>query len=211
MDALAKKRGGNATLGRELGYRDGAYVGQMIKGLRPITEKTIERAEALQGCAGWFSVPAGTRVAVPVDLDQHPDLTAVRKVKLKLTAGISGYAVEPDEDEGLPIFFRADWLAIRGWKPYDLLALKVKGRSMEPSLHEGDTVVINTADTTPKDGEVFALNYEGESVIKRLVRDAGDWWLASDNADKRAYPNKRWVDGLSFIVGRVVHKQSERI
>jgi phage repressor protein C with HTH and peptisase S24 domain len=82
---------------------------------------------------------------------------------------------------------------------------------MEPSLHEGDTVVINTADTTPKDGEVFALNYEGESVIKRLVRDAGDWWLASDNADKRAYPNKRWVDGLSFIVGRVVHKQSERI
>ena len=41
----------------------------------------------------------------------------------------------------------------------------------------GDTVVINTAQAEPKDGAVFAVNYEGQLVIKRLVRDAGQWWL----------------------------------
>lgn len=211
LEALAGKRGGNASLGRELGYKDGAFVGQMIKGLRPITEKTIERAEALPGCAGWFVKPEGTRVVVPMDMDDHPELTRIRSVKLRLTGGISGYGIEPEEADGLPIFFRADWMAERGYKPYELLALKVKGSSMEPSLHPGDMVVINTADTTPKDGEVYAVNYEGESVVKRLVRDGGTWWLASDNPDQRRYQRKEWVDGSSFLVGRVIHKQSERI
>lgn len=33
--------GGKAELGRALGYRDGAFVGQMIRGDRPVTEKTL--------------------------------------------------------------------------------------------------------------------------------------------------------------------------
>lgn len=49
MRALAKQSGGNAALGRALGWRDGAYVGQMIGGVRPITEKIIEKAEKLPG------------------------------------------------------------------------------------------------------------------------------------------------------------------
>lgn len=32
-----------AALGRALGYKDGAFVGHMIRGERPITEKTIEQ------------------------------------------------------------------------------------------------------------------------------------------------------------------------
>lgn len=161
---------------------------------------------------GWMDQDhAGTTPSGEFDLDSHPELARIRKVKLRLQAGINGYAIEADEEEGLPIFFRTDWMAQRGFKPYNLLAIKVRGESMEPALHEGDMVVIHTADTTPRDGEVFAINYEGEAVIKRLVRDEGEWWLTSDNPDQRRYPRKRWVDGNSLIVGRVVHKQSERI
>lgn len=32
---------GNAALGRALGYRDGAYVGQMLRGTRPISDETL--------------------------------------------------------------------------------------------------------------------------------------------------------------------------
>jgi hypothetical protein len=205
---LAEKFGGNATLGRALGYRDGAYVGQMISGIRPITEKTVQSCEGLPGARRWFEK---RREPAEIDLDDHPDLIRIRKVQLRLQAGISGYAIESDDSEGLPIFFRADWMAQRGYKPYNLLAIKVNGASMEPSLHEDDMVVVHTMDTVPKDGEVFAVNYEGEPLIKRLVRDGGEWWLVSDNPDQRRYPRKKWVDGASFIVGRVVHKQSERI
>lgn len=81
---------------------------------------------------------------------------------------------------------------------------------MEPSLWDGDLVVINTADDNPQDGDAFALNYEGELVIKRLRRDAGEWWAASDNADQRRFAPKRCTEDVK-IIGRVVYKQSERI
>jgi len=38
---LADKWDSKAALGRALGYKDGAFIGQMIRGLRPITEKTM--------------------------------------------------------------------------------------------------------------------------------------------------------------------------
>jgi phage repressor protein C with HTH and peptisase S24 domain len=49
---------GNKTdFGRRLGYRDGAFVRQMLIGMRPITEKTVRAVEDLPGMAGWFSNP----------------------------------------------------------------------------------------------------------------------------------------------------------
>lgn len=209
MRLAREKAGSGVALGKLLGYADGGYVGQMISGHRPITEKTIEAVHALPGFAGWFD--EAKEEPEPIDLETHPDLVPIRKGKLRLVGGISGFSVDPDDELGVPIFFRADWLRERGLKPAALLAHKVRGHSMEPSLFDGDLVVINTADIEPKDGEVFAVNYEGEAVIKRLVRDAGVWWLASDNPDKSRYPNKKWMDKESFLVGRVVHKQSERI
>jgi phage repressor protein C with HTH and peptisase S24 domain len=82
---------------------------------------------------------------------------------------------------------------------------------MEPNLYEGDQVIVNTSDTKMQDGAVFAFNYEGEAVIKRLVRDQGDWWLTSDNSDQRKYARKRCRNGECIIVGRVVRRETDRI
>jgi hypothetical protein len=54
MADLSRLKGGNASLGRLLGYRDGAYVGQMIGGHRPITEKLIEKIHGMHGLSTWF-------------------------------------------------------------------------------------------------------------------------------------------------------------
>lgn len=58
LDALAHHPDFNsrAALGRALGYRDGAFVRQMIAGERPISEKTIAAVETLRGgkFRGWF-------------------------------------------------------------------------------------------------------------------------------------------------------------
>ena len=135
----------------------------------------------------------------------------IRRVRLKLSAGVSGFGVEYlADDEEEPLWFLRSFISKQGWRPDKLLALKVKGRSMEPGLTEGDTVLINTASQEPKDGIAFAVNYEGEAVIKRLVRDAGQWWLVSDNPDQTRYPRKV-CDEHVRIVGEVVQKQSLRI
>lgn len=157
-------------------------------------------------------VPAVVRrsASAPMQLDNHPDLVQVARVKFKLSAGVSGYAIEHEQGNGKPVFFRQDWFSTNGYKPEKLFAVRVSGASMEPSLWDGDLVVINTADTVPHDGEAFAINYEGELVIKRLRRDAGEWWATSDNADQRRFAPKRCTEDVA-ILGRVIYKQSERI
>jgi hypothetical protein len=54
LTELARIKGGKAVLGRLLGFRDGAYIGQMIDGHRPITEKLIDKVQGLHGLGTWF-------------------------------------------------------------------------------------------------------------------------------------------------------------
>jgi phage repressor protein C with HTH and peptisase S24 domain len=145
-----------------------------------------------------------------ISLVNNPDYPAIRRVRFKLSAGASGFAVEYDQGEGVPMVFGSAWYAKRGLTPDKLFAVSVSNGSMEPGLHHGDTVVVNTECIDPKDGHVFAVNYEGELVIKRMIRDAGDWWLSSDNVDQRRYPRKLCGEGV-FLIGEIVQKQSERI
>jgi hypothetical protein len=71
-------------------------------------------------------------------------------------------------------------------------------------------VIKELANTTEKDGKVFAANYEGEAVIKRLRRNAGQWRLYSDNPDQARHPPKLCTEDVR-LTGRVVYKQSEEI
>ncbi|WP_291585828.1 XRE family transcriptional regulator [Comamonas sp. UBA7528] len=146
----------------------------------------------------------------PISLQNNPEYPAVRRVRFKLSAGATGFGLDYQDDEGNPLVFRRKWYEDNGYDPDALFATSVANGSMEPGLYDGDTVIVNTDQTEPKDGAVFAVNYEGEMVIKRLVRDDGQWWLASDNPDQRRYPRKVCHEGVSLI-GEIVHKQSERI
>lgn len=94
--------------------------------------------------------------------------------------------------------------------PQDIPASKLASASTELSLFDSDLVVVNTADQAPTDGEVFAINYEGELVIKRLRRGGGKWSVCSDYADQRRHTPKRCMDAF-LIIGHVFNKQSERI
>jgi phage repressor protein C with HTH and peptisase S24 domain len=238
--ATRRKRLAKWFENRTVPAREKSYVSQLVNGKSTFGEKAARRLEGVFGMEDGYldretdgddnygdsavelasmlvakslniKIKGATAIQSINDQDDSPDLVRIRRVKLKLSAGISGFSVEQDVEENTPIFFREDWLKRRGFKKEKLIALPVRSDSMEPGLYENDTVVVNTADTVPVDGEVFAINYEGEPVIKRMQRDAGSWWLSSDNPNKQKHPRKECIDGLCIIIGRVVQKQSERI
>lgn len=154
---------------------------------------------------------AAGEVSTPIDLENNPLYPAIRRVALKAQAGVSGFSVEySTEDDGPPIVFRADWYKAKGYKPEKMLALRVKGESMIPSMYEGDLIVISTLSTAPKQGIPFLVSYEGEICVKRLLRDDGLWWLTSDNPDQRRYPRTK-CNGGTEIIGEVVYRQTERV
>lgn len=146
----------------------------------------------------------------PIEADDH-QFVHIPLVELKLSAGLSGYQTVPLGNEDSILNVREGWMRSRKLNPRHLVAIQVTGDSMERALHAGDIVILDTSDTTPIDGEVYAVNYEGQAVVKRLERDAGEWWLTSDNASPGRHGRKVCRGDDCIIVGRVVRKESDRI
>lgn len=195
-------------------YRDGTAF----------TEKTARKVEELAGLPALYfdqgavltidpevGLPEGTFKRVRAVEDDDPSLVHIPKVRLRLSAGISGFSVEPERYDGSTTTVPADWIKRHGFNRDSLISIRVSGESMEPTLYEDDLVVINTADKNMVDGQVYAFNYEGEPVVKRLERDGGQWYLKSDNHDQRKFGRKTCRGDACIIIGRVVRKESERL
>lgn len=76
---------------------------------------------------------------------------------------------------------------------------------MEPAFFEDDVVVINIADTKAMDREIYAVNYNGEAVIKQLVRKNQEWYLHSFNSE---FDRLLCRGGECIIVGKVVWQEA---
>lgn len=214
--SVAREKGviGPAALARRLGETEQTVTNW---GPRGVSKRGAIKAQAEFGVSvNWIMTGLGpkyitdSKKSTEIDLENNPDYPSIRRVRFKLSAGASGFSLDYPEDEGAPIVFQRAWYQARHLNPDKLFAVKIANGSMEPGLYHGDTVVVNTESKDPKDGTVFAVNYEGELVIKRLVRDRGEWWLSSDNPDERRYPRKV-CDENCIIIGEIVHKQSEHI
>lgn len=165
--------------------------------------------DQLLGLTPEMQVPGSSRVQAVERGD--PAFAHIKKVKLRLSAGVTGFQADPEFDSGGTVALDPRWITRHGYSPDRLIAIKIRGESMEPTLYEDDLVILNTADTVMVDGSVYAFNYEGQAVVKRLSRDAGEWWLTSDNPDQRKYHRKLCRGGDCLIIGRVVRKESDRI
>lgn len=132
----------------------------------------------------------------------------IRAVKLRLQAGVNGYVAEPDLDTDHGIFQVPKYVIDKlGLNPADLMIMTVEGRSMEPMYFEDDKVLVDTSKRVPKNNECFAVNWNGESIIKCLIRKANDWCLYSFNSK---FPSMSVRSGQCSIIGQVVW-QPDRI
>lgn len=196
---------------------DVGNLSRLERGVQGYSDATLKKlASALQvPMTAFFAaqsdlvLPGAVGVHVAEKFDA--DFVQIPMVKLRLQAGVTGFQTEPERRDGGTLGMRRNWLERSGYDAAQLIAIQVRGESMEPSLYEDDIVVLNTADKKLVDGQVYAFNYEGEAVVKRLTRDAGDWWLTSDNVDQRKHPRKICRGEACIVIGRVVRKESDRI
>lgn len=62
----------------------------------------------------------------------------------------------------------------------NILAIAVKGQSMEPEIRDGDVVVFDR-DADPKAGDVVVASVDDEVLVKRLERRSGHLVLVGNN------------------------------
>jgi hypothetical protein len=54
--AIKRLDDGNLNaFGQRMGFADGSYIGQMLRGTRVISEKFVRKFEAVTGLSGWFN------------------------------------------------------------------------------------------------------------------------------------------------------------
>jgi len=205
-----------------------ARLNHMIgpKPIRNVTADTARLAEDVFGYPRyWMDTPH------PTDADSSPVATSPAQQMGCVDAGCppeppherdyalipqyhvsgecgSGYLNSHEEVKG-GLAFKRDWLARMSLKAGNLSVIYACGQSMAPTINEGEVLLVDHNQQEPRDGQVFAIEREGELLIKRLARHpAGGWICRSDNPDKIRYADWEPVSaeqlGLLRIVGRIV-------
>ncbi len=167
-------------------------ITEMFKGTRDLS---YDEARKLIDCFGLEEAAPGDSIA--------PDgLAMIPQLELGFSMG-GGSVFEDYPSQGVMPFQR-DWLRglMRG-RLDQLFVARGDGDSMEPTLKDGDIVLIDTAqrDILQQD-RIWAVSYGDLGMIKRVRRlPGGTYQLISDN------PNVTPIsayDGEMHVIGRVV-------
>ena len=54
---------------------------------------------------------------------------------------------------------------------------------MVPTLHDGDSALMDETRRRPRSGQIYALRTAEGLLVKRLRKREGQWWADSDNPD----------------------------
>ena len=171
LSELADHVGGRAELGRQLGYKDGAFIRQMIAGERPITEKTIRAVHEKPGLAGWFSQRESGSV-IPAHED---DGTQGFKINQFDTGGSMGRGVVLRDQPGVI----KSWTVSDSWlqqnvhrvtAPQNLCIVTGFGPSMQPLYNPGDPLLVDRGITRVDVDAVYFFRIGEEGFIKQVQR-----------------------------------------
>jgi hypothetical protein len=139
------------------------------------------------------------------------DYQNVRCVEFVLKTGSPHYETRPLLPQTSTIAFRRDWLTRNGLHHDKLLAIECNDEGMQPTMFRGDLVVVNTTDVILTDGDTFSINDGGRLRVRRVFLESGEWWMVGDNKDPQRYPKKCFTKEHCFTLGKIVHRQSEKI
>ncbi len=108
------------------------------------------------------------------------------------SAAGAGAVVEDERITGR-VKFRRTWLARHGLVAGECHVIRVLGESMEPTLVDGCSILVNRASRRRRVGRIFVVRTDDGLIVKRAGRDrAGAWQLVSDNPSKQTWPTVPW-------------------
>ncbi len=116
-----------------------------------------------------------------------------------IAAGYDSIAIEDWSGETIDVPLSY----LRGRPQSDYFVLKVKGNSMYPLYHDGDTVLILKQTTLNRSGEIGAILYDNEyTTLKKVEYVMGEDWLILIPLNPE-YPPER-IEGARLESCRVI-------
>jgi len=200
---LASDRGVSLAALSALIGRNSAYLQQFVRKGSPRKLEEGDRRKLAQffgvdeSALGGPEENSSSQIRKPL----QADWVDVPRLGLNAAAGGGAFAAE---ERAIGAFrFSGGWLRAQGLEPAMLSAIAVAGDSMEPTLRDGDEILVDRAPRARRDG-VHVVRAGDSLLVKRLdLGRPGRVTLISDNP---AYPPIELAPGEVEIVGRVVWK-----
>jgi phage repressor protein C with HTH and peptisase S24 domain len=139
--------------------------------------------------------------SIPAGKPPRGDWVDVPRLALGASAGPGAFSIG---EEPIGAFrFASRWLRGQGLDPAMLSAISVAGDSMEPTLRDGDEILVDRSPRPLRDG-IHVVRLDDTLLVKRLdTGRPGHIALISDNP---AYRPMELPSGEVEVIGRVVWK-----
>jgi phage repressor protein C with HTH and peptisase S24 domain len=191
-----------AGFGQTVGLRTREHVSRLVSGKVAPSEPLIVAICCVHKVGrAWLERGEGPMFAGEL---QEGEFSPVPLVNLRLAAGSGAEVYEEGELKQLQ--FRTTWLrsTLRA-SLRNLVAMRVEGESMEPTLSAGDVVLVDRAHTDPTREALYALREDNRLLVKRTRMEGDRVLLISDNP---AFPPSvfPWPGPIhrAQVIGRVV-------
>lgn len=140
-----------------------------------------------------------------------PSFVMVPRYTVSASAGNSASFVSEEMDISYYAFSQ-DWINRRHLNASELQIVNVRGDSMEPTLYDGDLILLDRSQDQAADGHTFVVRLWDEHVVKHVQR-VGEKTISLISANK-VYPPREIEliegDNTDFqIIGRVVASMHE--
>ena len=104
-------------------------------------------------------------------------------IEVKELAAATGAGSPWDETVTGHLAFQQSWLKRHNIHPDWATVIRVRGDSMQPTLLEDDSILVDTSRTARREGFIFVVMLVGPGVVVKRAAcdDSGEWLLVSDN------------------------------
>lgn len=160
-----------------------------LEGTMPTVPKLVQIANGLGVNLLWLATGSGPKYRgdnpqVSEQLSQEletPGFTLIPRLDVEASAGAGALAHSEEPIDFLA--FQESWLTARNINPRFARVLTAKGDSMEPTIRDGDMLLIDTSINNIKDNTIYVIVYGEILLVKRVhSRLNGTIQLISDNS-----------------------------
>lgn len=183
------------------------YLPQIAKALNVSSEYLLSGQEYIDKQKGTFDdfvIIGGDKAG---EVPSKEEYVLIPKFDVAGSCGSGSIIDHVDVKGGL--VFSEDWILSQGLKKDKLVVIHAIGDSMYPTIEDGQVLLLDTSDITPRNSKIYFMCIDNEYYIKRLVNMLTHWVIRSDNPDKNDHPDieisQETMNNLQ-IEGRVVWK-----
>lgn len=213
-ERLAEIRGSKSqgAFADELGIHKNS-LGHYERGNRVPDAEVLLKLVGMGFDANWILTGKGSPRPEARSVNLNQDLEKLKRLDEEF-ALIPGYNVQVaaghgsiagDESPTRELAFRRKWLRFRGFNESDLALVFAKGDSMEPTISDNETVMVDTSEKKLRDGHIYVIRNVDHLLVKRIQTLWNDGvQLLSDN--KEYPPQEIPLQDLQNleVIGKVV-------